>query len=125
MASMRLHPIGLALGLGMAFLVMGVVTLFGWALLAVLGRPDPATTAAIVGAPLGVVAGGWLAGKTTLRPEFHGALTGVLFAGIVTVLSVLDGSPASAGTMALFLIIGVVLGLVGGWVARRGKNARG
>ncbi len=122
---MRLHPIGLALGLGMAFLVMGVVTLLGWALLAMLGRPDPATAAAVAGAPLGAIAGGWLAGRVSLRPEFHGALTGVLFAGIVTILSVLDGSPAPAGTMALFLAIGVVLGLIGGWVARRWKRPVG
>ncbi len=119
---MHLHPLGVAIGVGVSFLALGIITLLGWGLLAVLGVEDPATTAIIVGAPVGAVAGGWLAGRTAFRAVFHGALTGVVFAGLVILLSVLDGSPAPAITMVGFLVGGGVLGAVGGWLALRRRG---
>ncbi|MEX1281071.1 MAG: hypothetical protein AB1Z57_10375 [Acidimicrobiia bacterium] len=119
---MHLHPLGVAIGVGVSFLVLGIITLLGWGLLAVLGVEDPATTAIIVGAPVGAVAGGWLAGRTAFRAVFHGAFTGVVFAGLVILLSVLDGSPAPAMTMVGFLVGGGVLGAAGGWLALRRRG---
>lgn len=119
---MQWHPLGVAIGLGASFLALGIITLLGWALLAVLGVEDPATTAIVAGAPVGAVAGGWLAGRTAVRAVFHGALTGVVYAGLVILLSVLDGSPAAATTMVGFLVGGGLLGAVGGWWALRRRG---
>lgn len=124
---MQLHPLGIAIGVGAAFLALGIVTLVGWGVLALFGVEDAATAAIVAGAPVGAVAGGWLAGRTAIRAVFHGALTGVLFAGLVILLSVLDGSPAGAGTMIGFLVGGGALGALGGWLVerRRARMARG
>ena len=119
---MQLHPLGIGLGLGLGFLAMGVVTIVGWAALAVLGVDDAATTAVVAGAPVGLVAGSWLAGRTSVRSTFHGALTGLLFAGLVTILSILDGSPAPFATIAGVMGAGLVLGLVAGWAGGRGHH---
>lgn len=119
---MHLHPLGVAIGVAASFLALGIITLLGWGLLAVLGVEDPATTAIIAGAPVGAVVGGWLAGRTAFRAVFHGALSGVVFAGLVILLSVLDGSPAPATTMVGFLVGGGALGAVGGWLALRRRG---
>ena len=73
---------------------------------------------------LGAVTGGWVAGRTAVRSVFHGALTGVLYAGGITVLSILDGSPATLGTLLGFIVGGVALGGLGGWFAERRRLSR-
>ena len=119
-----MHPLGIAYGLGAAFLVLGLFAIVGWLLLAVSGVDDAGTVAVVVGAPLGAVAGGWVAGRTAVRSIFHGGLTGVLYAAGITFLSILDGSPATALTFGGFIAGGVLLGGFGGWLAERRRLSR-
>ena len=119
-----MHPLGIAYGLGAGFLVLGLFAIVGWLLLAVAGVDDAGTAAVIAGAPLGAVAGGWVAGRTAVRSIFHGGLTGVLYAAGITFLSILDGSPATILTLGGFIIGGVLLGGFGGWLAERRRLSR-
>ena len=122
---MRIHWLGVVYGLATAFLGMALVTLASWLVLALLSVDDPAVVGAVVGAPVGAIVGGFIGGRTAARSVFHGGIVGVLFAGAVTILSVLDGSPATPLTMVGFLITGVVLGGFGGLVAERRRVRRG
>jgi len=120
----RIHWLGVVYGLATAFLGMALVTLGGWLVLALVSVDDPAVVAAVIGAPVGALVGGFIGGRTAVRSVFHGAIVGVLFAGAVTIISVLDGSPASLPTMVGFLLAGVVLGGVGGWLAEVRRSRR-
>jgi putative membrane protein (TIGR04086 family) len=121
----RIHWLGVVYGLATAFLGMALVTLVAWLGLSLLSVDDPAVVGAVVGAPIGAVVGGFIGGRTSVRSVFHGGIVGVLFAGAVTVISVLDGSPASPLTMVGFLAAGAILAGFGGWLAERRRSRMG
>ncbi len=121
---MRIHWVGVVYGLATAFLAMALVTLAAWLALALLSVDEPAVVGAVIGAPVGALVGGFIGGRTAVRSVFHGGIVGVLFAGAVTILSVLDGSPASLPTMIGFFAAGALLGGIGGWLAERRRGRR-
>ncbi len=116
---MRLHLFGVVFGIAAGFLVAALVAVIIWGVQLLLGSGDDPFGAITVGAVLGALAAGYAGGRTSLAMVFNGAISGVLFTGAITVLSVLDGSPAPAATRILFILLGLLLGALGGWVAHR------
>ncbi|NND83896.1 MAG: hypothetical protein HKN46_01975 [Acidimicrobiia bacterium] len=116
---MRLHLFGVVFGIAAGFLVAALVAVSVWGVQLLLGSGDDPFGAFTVGAVLGAFVAGYAGGRTSLAMVFNGAVAGVLFTGSITLLSVLDGSPAPTTTRALFIVIGLVLGGFGGWVAHR------
>ncbi len=116
---MRINVLGVVLGAGAAFLVAALVAVVAWSIQLAGGSDGEPTGAVIIGAVAGAVAAGYVAGRFSIAKLFNGAVTGVVFTGVVTVVSVLDGSPASTGTIALFVVAGLLLGSAGGYLAHR------
>lgn len=116
---MRLHLFGVVFGIAAGFLVAALVAVAIWVVQLVAGIGGDPIGAITVGAVIGALAAGYTAGRVSLAQVFNGAVGGVLFTGSITLLSVLDGSPAPATTRTLFIVLGLVLGGVGGWVAHR------
>jgi hypothetical protein len=116
---MRLHLFGVVFGIAAGFLVAALVAVSIWGVQLLFGSGEDPFGAITIGAIVGAFAAGYAGGRTSLAMVFNGAVAGVLFTGSITLLSVLDGSPAPAATRALFIVVGLVLGGLGGWVAHR------
>lgn len=116
---MRLHLFGVVFGIAAGFLVAALIAVTIWVVQLLTGAGDDPIGAITVGAVAGALAAGYTGGRVSLARVFNGAVSGVLFTGSITLLSVLDGSPAPATTRTLFILLGLVLGGVGGWVAHR------
>ena len=69
--------------------------------------------------------GGYLAGRVApFNGRFHGSMTGLVMAAVVLAISMLGGSPAPTGQVALLAAIGIVVGGISGWLGgRRRYNA--
>lgn len=109
------------------FLLAAFAAILFWAGLRLGGAGEDAVTGGIVlGVVLGTFLGGFLAGNADPRSVFHGALTGVLLAGGITIVSLGEGSPAPALVQAGFVIGAGVIGGLGGWTAdlRRQRRRR-
>jgi putative membrane protein (TIGR04086 family) len=78
------------------------------------------------GVIIGLAVAGWVAGRMARHSErFHGAVTGLLLAGLVVVLARFGGSPAStASVLWLALLSAVVSGTAGWWAGVRKQTAR-
>ena len=73
----------------------------------------------------GLSGGGYLAGRVApFNGRFHGSMTGLVMAAVVLAISMLGGSPAPTGQVALLAAIAVVVGGISGWLGgRRRYNA--
>ena len=73
----------------------------------------------------GLAGGGYLAGRVApYNGRFHGSMTGLVMAALVVAISMLGGSPAPTGQVALLAAIAIVLGGISGWLGgRRRYNA--
>lgn len=64
--------------------------------------------------------GGFLAGRVApFNGRFHGSVTGLVVAAVVLVISILGGSPAPTGQVALLAVIAIVVGGFSGWLGGR------
>jgi putative membrane protein (TIGR04086 family) len=74
----------------------------------------------------GLAAGGYLSGRVApYNGRFHGSMTGLVMAAIVLIISVLGGSPAPTGQVALLAAMAIVVGGISGWLGgRRRYNGR-
>ena len=117
--------IAITLGGAGGFLLAALAALTFWIGLNLGGAGDNAVTGGIVlGVLTGTFCGGFLAGNAHPRSIFHGALTGVLLAGGITLVALGEGSPAPASTRAGFIIGAGVIGGLGGWVAHVRRQRR-
>ena len=99
---------------------------FGLAwLLTVIGVEAGSGIGLMLGSVSGLAAGGWLAGTRARHSErFHGAVTGLLLAFVITAIAVLGGSPAPTNAILLLALSAVVVAGLGGWLAGRRKHSR-
>lgn len=99
---------------------------FGLAwLLTVIGVDAGSDIGLMLGIFTGLAAGGWLAGTRARHSErFHGAVTGLLLAFVITAIAVLGGSSAPTNSILLLALIAVVVSGLGGWLAGRRKHSK-
>ncbi|HLF60290.1 MAG TPA: hypothetical protein VI980_03820 [Acidimicrobiia bacterium] len=122
LAALNIAAVGLGVGAG--GLSATVAALAISALLSVLGQESGSDIGLFVGVVVGLAVAGWVSGRMARHSErFHGAVSGLLLAGLVIVLARLGGSPASTSSvLALALLSAVVAGTTG-WLAGRRKRA--
>jgi putative membrane protein (TIGR04086 family) len=122
LAALNIVAIGLGLGAGALAATILALALAG--LLTVAGVEGGADIGLVVGVVLGLAVAGWVSGHMARHSErFHGAVTGLLLAGLIVVVARLGGSPApTASVLWLALVAAVIAGLTG-WLAGRRKRA--
>ncbi len=84
------------------------------------GRNGPGRRS--VGFAPGGPGGGWLSWPGGSRPstdDSTGPMTGLAMAAVVLIISVLGGSPAPTGQVALLAAIAIVVGGISGWLGGR------
>ena len=122
LASLNIVAVGLGLGAGgltatlLALAVAGLLTVVG-----VDGGADIGLVTGIVG---GLAVAGWVSGRLARHSErFHGAVTGLLLAGLIIVVARLGGSPAPTGSVVWLAVIAAGTAGMTGWLAGRRKRA--
>jgi LPXTG-motif cell wall-anchored protein len=121
LAALNLVAVGLGIGAGglsatiLAFAASGLLGLTG---------ADAPSSGLLVGIILGFAVGGWVAGRMAPHSErFHGAVTGLLLAGVYVVVARMGGSPAGTWSVLWLALIGAVVSGTAGWLAGRRKRA--
>jgi hypothetical protein len=121
LAALNIAAVGLGVGAGglsatlLALLIGGGLSLVGLS-----SGPDIGLVVGIVG---GIAAGGWVAGRFANHSErFHGAVTGLVMAGVIIVVARLGGSGASTGLVIWLAVLSAVTGGLSGWLAGRRKR---
>lgn len=116
-----LNVVAVGLGIGAGGLTATVVALILGGSLSLLRVEDGAEIGLVVGVLAGLVTAGWVAGRMARHSaRFHGAVTGLLLAGLIVLVARVGGSPAPATTVAwLSLLSATVAGLSGWWAGIR------
>lgn len=118
LASLRIPA--LLAGLGMGALASTVLSLVLWGVLTAFGLDDAALTGLTIAVLLGLVVGGFAAGRLApVAHRFHGSVAGLAFAALVLVIARFGGSPAPTLQVLWLSLLAVVLGGAGGAVAGR------
>lgn len=110
------------LGAALGVVVTAIVAVTTWSIISLIGGEEATTIALLAALPIGIFAGGFVAGRTTLRSLFHGALTGVIMAGGVALYSIGSGGTASIPALVGLILGGLLVGAAGAGVAERRKR---
>ncbi len=121
LAALNIAAVGLGVGAGGLFATLLALLLGGGlSLLGVEIGPDIGLVAGIVG---GMGVGGWVSGRFANHSErFHGAVTGLILAGVIVVVARLGGSGASTGSVIWLAILSAVIAGLTGWLAGKRKR---
>ncbi|MGC2240567.1 MAG: hypothetical protein WA726_06990 [Acidimicrobiia bacterium] len=121
LAALNIAAVGLGVGAGGLFTTLLALLLGGGlSLLGVEIGPDIGLVAGIVG---GLGVGGWVSGRFANHSErFHGAVTGLILAGVIVVVARLGGSGASTGSVIWLAILSAVIAGLTGWLAGKRKR---
>jgi hypothetical protein len=121
LAALNLAALGLGVGAG--GLSATVVAFAISALLSLLGVETGADIGLFLGVLVGFAMAGWVSGRMAKHSErFHGAVSGLLLAGLVVVLARLGGSPASTSSVLWLALLASVVAGTTGWFAGRRKR---
>src|SRR5688500_9676771 len=83
-------------------LVSSAVFLLGSLVARLVGADEGAAIVLSVSLLAGLAGGGYLAGRVApFNGRFHGSITGLVMAAVVLIISILGGSPAPTGQVAL------------------------
>lgn len=123
----RIRLRALIAGAAVGLLAVAFVTLvewwlgaLGWEVFPGFGSDDTRGGGAVAGLVVGVLVGGWMAGRTvTLHQRFHGSIAGLLIVGILVMLAATGGANVTPPQVLLAAALGVVLGGGAGWWAGR------
>ncbi|MFZ0625758.1 MAG: hypothetical protein WAN34_04610 [Acidimicrobiia bacterium] len=121
LAALNIAAVGLGVGAGGLFAtLLALLVGGGLSLLGVEIGPDIGLVAGIVG---GLGVGGWVSGRFANHSErFHGAVTGLILAGVIVVVARLGGSGASTGSVIWLAILSAVIAGLTGWLAGKRKR---
>lgn len=119
-----LNIVAVMVGLGGGALCATIVALAVGAFLTVIGVEIGADIGLVTGVVGGLAASGWIAGRMARHSErFHGAVTGLLLAGLIIVVARLGGSPAPTLTVVWLAFVAAVVAGFTGWLAGRRKRS--
>ena len=121
LAALNIAAVGLGVGAGG---LSATVAAFGIsALLSVIGVDGGPAIGLFAGVVVGLAVAGWVSGRMAAHSErFHGAVSGLLLAGLVVVLAVRGGSPASTISVVWLALLSSVVAGTTGWLAGRRKR---
>lgn len=120
-AALNIGALGLGLAAaGLSSTLVGLVVGLGLNLVGVDAGPD---IGLIVGILTGLVVGGWVAGGLARHSfRFHGAVAGLLFAGLIILIARLGGGPEATLQVLWLALIAIAVGGFSGWLAGRRKT---
>ena len=116
------------MGITVGLLAVALTTLIewwfgalGWEIFPGFGSTDSRGGGAVAGLVVGVLLGGWVAGRSVaLGQRFHGSLTGLVIVGILVTLASSGGADTTTLQVLSAAALGMVLGgLTGWWAGRR------
>ena len=118
-----LNIAALGLGVGAGGLSATVAAFAISALLSLLGVDNGPDIGLFAGVLVGLGIAGWVSGRMANHSErFHGAVSGLLLAGLVIVLARFGGSPASTSSVLWLALLSSVIAGTTGWLAGRRKR---
>ena len=121
LAALNIMAVGLGLGAG--GLSATIVALVVGSLLSVIGVENGADIGLITGVGFGLAVAGWVSGRLARHSErFHGAVTGLLLAGLIIVVARMGGSPAPTVTVVWLALLAATVAGSTGWLAGRRKR---
>ena len=124
----RIRLRALVMGTTVGLLAVALTTLIewwfgalGWEIFPGFGSTDSRGGGAVAGLVVGVLLGGWVAGRSVaLGQRFHGSLTGLVIVGILVTLASSGGANTTTLQVLSATALGMVLGgLTGWWAGRR------
>jgi putative membrane protein (TIGR04086 family) len=119
-----LSIVAIGLGIGAGGLAATVLALALGGLLTVVGMEEGADIGLVAGVLVGLAVAGWVSGRMARHSErFHGAVTGLLLAGLIVLVARLGGSPASTASVLWLALVAAVIAGSTGWLAGRRKRA--
>jgi hypothetical protein len=122
LAALNLAAVGLGIGAGGLSATILALVLGG--LLSSIGVAGGADIGLVVGIVVGLAVAGWVAGRMARHSErFHGAVTGLLLAGLIMVVARLGGSPAPTLSVLWLAVLAALIAGLTGWLAGRRKRA--
>ncbi len=122
----RLRP--LVVGVAIGLLAVAFITLvewwlgaLGWELFPGFGSEGTRGGGAVAGLVIGVLVGGWAAGRSApVNQRFHGSLTGLVMVGVLVSLAAGGGANVATVQVLSAAALGILLGgLTGWWSGRR------
>jgi hypothetical protein len=120
-----LNILAIGLGLGAGGLVATILALAVGGLLTVVGVEGGADIGLVVGVVVGLAVAGWVSGHMARHSErFHGAVTGLLLAGLIVFVARIGGSPAPTMSVLWLALVAAVIAGFAGWLAGRRKQTR-
>jgi len=121
LAALNIMAVGLGLGAG--GLSATILALVVGSLLSVIGVENGADIGLITGVGFGLAVAGWVSGRLARHSErFHGAVTGLLLAGLIIVVARMGGSPAPTVTVVWLALLAATVAGSTGWLAGRRKR---
>ena len=121
LAALNIVAVGLGLGAGGLSATLLALALGG--LLTVIGVEDGADIGLVAGVVIGLAISGWVSGRLARHSErFHGAVTGLVLAGLIVVVARMGGSPAPTATVIWLAVVAAVVAGLTGWLAGRRKR---
>jgi hypothetical protein len=121
LAALNLAAVGLGIGAGGLAATILALALGG--LLSLVGVGGGADIGLVVGIVAGLAVAGWVAGRMASHSErFHGAVTGLLLAGLIMLVARLGGSPAPTLSVVWLAVLAALIAGLTGWLAGRRKR---
>lgn len=118
-----LNIVAVGLGLGAGGLSATLLALAVGSLLSVIGVENGADIGLLTGVGFGLAVAGWVSGRFARHSErFHGAVTGLLLAGLIIVVARMGGSPAPTVTVIWLALVAATVAGSTGWLAGRRKR---
>ncbi|MDP9494324.1 MAG: hypothetical protein M3P87_03705 [Actinomycetota bacterium] len=122
LAALNIAAVGLGVGAGGLSATIAAFAIS--AALSLAGVDSGPEIGLICGVVVGLAVAGWVSGRLANHSErFHGAVSGLLLAGLVIVLAVRGGSPGSTPSVLWLALLSSVVGGTAGWLAGRRKRA--
>ena len=123
----RIRLGALVMGTAVGLLAVALVTLIewwlgalGWELFPGFGSPDTRGGGVVAGLAVGVLVGGWVAGRSLPSAQrFHGSVTGLLLVAVLVMLAATGGANVTTSQVLLAATLGMGLGGSTGWWAGR------
>lgn len=121
LAALNLAAVGLGVGAG--GLTATVLALALGGLLTVFEVDNGADIGLVVGVIGGLAVAGWVSGSMARHSErFHGAVTGLVLAGVIILVARLGGSPAATTSVVWLAVVAAFTAGLTGWLAGRRKR---
>jgi hypothetical protein len=118
-----LNIVAVGIGLGAGGLSATILALVVGSLLSLIGVENGADIGLVTGVGFGLAVSGWVSGRLARHSErFHGAVTGLLLAGLIIVVARMGGSPAPTVTVIWLALVAATVAGSTGWLAGRRKR---